>query len=135
MSAYVRAKEAYLREMSARYPAHLVPIPRSEWPTAREWASLPVEVWRSRQFLVMLYDQDGYERLSVCRAALAPGGADWAEGISWEDLQQVKAECGRWDCWVVEVFPPDAQIVNVANMRHLWILKEPPPYGWKEEES
>lgn len=30
-----------------------------------------------------------------------------------------------------EVFPAESDVVNVANMRHLWLLREPPPFGWR----
>ena len=32
----------------------------------------------------------------------------------------------------VEVFPADDQVVNVANMRHLWVLPEPLPFAWEK---
>jgi hypothetical protein len=32
------------------------------------------------------------------------------------------------------VYPPVDEIVNVANMRHLWLLDEAPPYAWRGEQ-
>lgn len=43
---------------------------------------------------------------------------------------RLKAECGRGDKWAVELYPPDEAVVNVANIRHLWLLPEPPAFGW-----
>lgn len=135
MSAYVRAKEAAMREMSARYPAFLVRIPRDEWPVGtNHLTNPPAEVWRSRQFLVMVYEGGEHTRLSVVRVGLAPDGKRFADGISWDELQRLKRECGRGNSWAVEVFPSDDQIVNVSNMRHLWLIPEP-PYGWKDGRS
>lgn len=54
----------------------------------------------------------------------------WADGISWDDLQRVKYEIGRGDQWAVEMFPPDDEVTNVANMRHLWIIATP-SFGWR----
>jgi hypothetical protein len=31
---------------------------------------------------------------------------------------------------MVEVYPPDEAVVNVANIRHLWLLAEAPAYAW-----
>lgn len=135
MSAYVRAKQAYLREMNKRYPAHLVQVPRSEWPiwAGMPGARLPIEVWRSQQHLLMVYLEHGYERLSIVRTALA--GERYAGGISWDDLQRLKRECGRGDRWAVEIYPPEEHLINVQNMRHLWVLDAPPPYGWKKDQE
>ena len=60
-------------------------------------------------------------RLSINRAGLDKGG-EWQQGISWEDMQRLKREAGYGNHDAVEVFPPDDDVVNVANMRHLWIL-------------
>lgn len=31
-----------------------------------------------------------------------------------------------------QIYPDDDNIVNVANMRHLWLLPEPPAFMWRE---
>lgn len=89
----------------------------------------PFEVWRSRDFLVALFDENGNVRVTVNRTH-QPNGIDWADGITWDELEPIKHEIGRGDVWAVELFPADAAVVNVSNMRHLWLLDEPPPYGW-----
>lgn len=101
---------------------------------ARTWKARrkPVEVWRSRDFLVQLYVDGEWTRISVNRTHM-PNGQDYADGITWDDLQRLKAEIGRGDQWAVEVFPADAEVVNDANMRHLWLLAEPPPFAWVAE--
>lgn len=44
----------------------------------------------------------------------------------------MKAEIGRGDLFAVEIFPPDVDIVNIANMRHLWVVPaEMVPFAWK----
>lgn len=108
------------------------------WPEAETRAhrlglnlKLPAfEVWRSRDFLVQLFNEDGHIRVTVNRTHM-PNGKDWADGITWDELQQIKADIGRGDMWAVEVYPPDGDVINVANLRHLWLLDEPPPYGWR----
>lgn len=85
---------------------------------------------RNKDWLIQFFNDDGTTRLSICRARLDPTGKRWADGITWDELQWLKDEAGHGDSWAVEVFPPDDQVVNVANMRHLWVLPERPPYGW-----
>lgn len=121
----------YLELMNQRYGERLARVPEAAWPeAARAHGRPPAEVWRSRDFLVLVYAAPaGCTRLSVLRTRL--DGDRYADGITWDDLQRLKAEVGRGDAWAVEVYPPDAEVVNVQNMRHVFILLEPPPYGWR----
>lgn len=102
----------------------------------REWpGNMPFgleRVLRSRRFLVQVYQPTaGAVRLSVCRTDVS--GGQWLDDITWEDLQAVKAQAGFSAREAVEVFPPDSDLVNVANMRHLWVLPEGErlPFSWK----
>jgi len=72
-------------------------------------------------------------RLSVCRTSL--NGERWQDGISWDDLQRLKRECGYGNADAIEVFPADADVVNVANMRHLWIMAEPIECAWRKPNA
>jgi hypothetical protein len=54
------------------------------------------------------------------------------DGIGWDDLQRLKGEAGYGEYCAVEIYPPDADVVNVANMRHLFILKSPPAMMWRD---
>lgn len=118
------------------YTRALRPVPEGEWPN-REMIGripagrLPLEVWLSRDYLLMVYREGAYQRLSVVRVMTDPTGR-FAGSIPWEDLQRLKRECGRGDSWAVEVYPADADVVNIQNMRHLFLLPEPPAYGWRE---
>jgi hypothetical protein len=110
-------------------------VPESEWPHSPE-AERPQAVWRSRHYLAVVYPVpalNGVEvrRLSVNRVTIRPDG-HWDEGIRWDDLQRLKRETGHGDWYGVEIYPRDRDIVNVANMRHLWLLAEPLALGWFE---
>ena len=83
----------------------------------------PTEVWRSRDFLCQVYEAPGGIRLSFNRTQYASPGR-FSDAITWDELQRLKAECGRGDRLAVEVYPPDDEVVDVANMRHLWIIDE-----------
>lgn len=90
--------------------------------------SEPHGVWRSRDFLCCAYLQGQNLRLSVCRTEIDNRGM-WKEDISWDDLQRIKRECGYGDQWAVEVFPAEEHLVNIASMRHLWVV-DVPPFAW-----
>lgn len=121
---YPRVMDPYIKS------SHLKQVPEEFWPEPREGAARPIEVWLSGRFLAQVYEDQGHLRVSVNR--IKPVGGSWAEGITWDELMRVKREIGRGDAWCVEVFPPDESVVNVANLRHLWVLPEAPAYGWNK---
>ena len=43
---------------------------------------------------------------------------------SWLDLQRIKNEVAGPERVAVEVFPPEAELVDEANFYHLWVLPE-----------
>lgn len=90
-------------------------------------------VWQSRDFLAVLFREGDHRRLTVNRTQFDTRTNRWREGITWDELMSVKSECGFADLWAVEVYPPTAHIVNVAAMRHLWLLDSAPPYAWKRD--
>lgn len=90
----------------------------------------PIKAWRSKDFLASLYVFEEKDRLTVCRAALNDVGG-YEDGITWDELMRVKAQCGYGSRWAVEIYPPDDQVVNVSNMRHLWLLEAAPAFGWR----
>lgn len=129
-----REQRRQLELDNAKLPTTLQPIPEYEWPTYPAGASKkPYAVLRSRLFLVQCYaEHDGISRLSVARTIIEPTTGRWKDGISWEELQDIKRQVGLGDYMAVEIYPADKDIVNVANMRHLWVLRDPLPFGWKK---
>ena len=118
-----------MEEENAKWPLILTSVPKDQWPHSSPKSVIGVQ--RSRNFLVQIYqEKNDILRLSVCRT-LTRGGM-WMENITWDDLQNIKKECGYGDKAAVEIFPPDNQIVNVANMRHIWVLDTPPDFMWKD---
>lgn len=93
----------------------------------------PQRAWRSSRFIACLYVEPGKlgRRLSVCRARLNDHGA-YEDQLTWDELQQIKRECGFGDCDAIELYPRDDDVVNVANMRHLWILDDLSPLTWRD---
>ena len=129
-----KALERETRKRAAGWPSHLVEVPESEWPPWRfADRERPTRLWRSRHYLAQLYTEPAYRgvevrRLSVNRCVLVAGG--WEQGISWDDLQRCKRETGFGDWYGFEIYPRDRDVVNLANMRHIWLLAEPLPIGW-----
>jgi len=125
-----RSQRRQFERDNAKQPIELRKLPRELW------ASNPPPqletVFRSRDFLVQVFTESGgaIARLSVCRTELS--GDRWKDGIEWEELQRIKRECGYGNRDAVEVFPSDADVVNVANMRHLWILEAPASFAWRK---
>lgn len=132
----LKAKRQVLRETNARYPLTMTAVPETEWPQALAdlMESKPVKVWRSRHFLAVLYQEPRKVnlRLSVSRTTLRDDGR-FMDGITWDELQSVKSECGYGDCDAVELYPRDCDVVNVSNMRHLWLLPGLAPFAWRSE--
>ena len=122
-----RKQRRALDAENKKWPETLVSVPRESWPATN---NPPAEVWRSRSFLVQIYQERGAERLSTCRTHTT--GDRWADNITWDELQEIKRQCGRGMKFAVEIFPADNEVVNVANMRHLWILPDAPAFAWRK---
>ena len=134
----IDALRVALAQYNREWPQTMTVVPKD----SPLWKQLPVgdprltnpptDAWRSSKFLACLYIEPGKaaRRLSICRCKIDDAGRLEAN-IAWEDLQQVKSECGFGGLDAVEVYPRDADVVNVANMRHLWLLPEPSALVWR----
>lgn len=122
-----RREAAKLRKANEAYGPELRPVDQSKWPVDR--TGRVESVWRSRDYLVLVYvEEGGMRRLSVLRTEI--DGQRWADGIPWDDLQRLKREAGFGDRDALEVYPRDDDVVNVANMRHLWVMPEGAYVEW-----
>jgi hypothetical protein len=129
-----REMRRQLERDNAKQPAVLEPVPGSLWP-ASTWnmAHPPFEVWRSRFYLVQGFRENGgVIRLSVCKTQVEDDGR-LVDGLAWDELQEIKRQVGYGDAYAIEVYPRDKDIVNVANMRHLWVMPAQLPIGWRRE--
>lgn len=122
-----RRREAQLERDNKSWPLTMTTVPLP-WPYQEGCTVLGV--WRSRSFLAQyVKEQSGQFRLSVCRTSVS--GDCWKDGISWEELQTIKSQCGLGNLRMVEVYPQDDGVVNVANMRHLFCTPEVNCIGWR----
>lgn len=124
------ADRRLMAKENAKWPLYLKPVPRELWPGV--YPGL-LEVWRSKGFLVQICaEKNGYFRMSAHRTMT--NGDDWIALITWDELMRLKRECGRGDLDALELFPADADVVNVANIRHLFFPPEPVAFKWIEGE-
>lgn len=115
------------------YGEHMGPVPEQEWPIMPGMETEPLMVWESRDYLAVLYQQkaNGWKRLTV--NSVRRNGKSWRDGITWDELQRIKNECLGPETWCVENYPSDSKLVDVSNMRHLFVLDEPPEFRFPEK--
>lgn len=109
----------------------LTPIPRDEWPIM---SPEPISCWVSKRYMVQVYQEPNYHqwslyRMSICRTT-QNGKGQWDDKITWDEIQAIKTELGFGTKFGIEIYPRDDEVVNVANMRHIWLLPIPLDIGW-----
>lgn len=127
-----RNQRRLLKKESRKLPARLTEVPRDLWPYHDGGQ---MQVFRSSEFLVQVFAGPSdavIARLSVVRTRLV--WHDWSDRITWDELQEIKSQCGYFDCDAVEVYPKAADVVHVANMRHLWVLRDEIRFAWRNED-
>lgn len=84
-----------------------------------------LRAWRSQRFLVVLWrEPNGAERLTCSRTSVRTDG-HWIDGVTWDELMALKRQAGYGNSHAIECYPADDEVVNVANMRHLWLVDRP----------
>lgn len=48
---------------------------------------------------------------------------DGTDGITWDELQNLKNKVFGIEAWAFEIYPPESELVNRKNVRHLWQVK------------
>jgi len=126
-----RETRRLMERQAARRPAMLAPVPRDQWPDPKQLDPRRIEVWLSRDYLVQVFQEDnGVLRLSIGRTTMRADGR-WHDGLTWDELQDVKRQIGHGENYAIEVFPRDCDLINVANLRHLWVMPLPLDIGWR----
>lgn len=119
----------HLQQESRKFSEEFTRISDDEIKDVSFMGKKPEACFRNRNFFaaVFLDDCEGqsYCRLTVNRTELFQDG-NWIDKITWDELMAVKRGIGMGDRWMVEVYPKDDEIVNVANMRHLFLVPRPP---------
>lgn len=127
-----REQRRQLDRDNARQPVVMTRVPESTWPVNVAMSpGRPQEVWRSRYFLAQVFKTRDGLRITISRTSVNTSTGRWQDEISWDELMSVKREIGRGSRWAYECYPADANVINVANMRHLWVPDTPPSFGWR----
>lgn len=122
-----RAAILQMERDNKQYPNRLVEVDAPP----HQYSQGLVRTWRSREFVVQEFREElCVMRLSINRTHVHPSTMDWVDGITWDELQALKAQAGYGSFEAVEVYPPDGSVVNVASIRHLWILEARMPFSW-----
>lgn len=124
-----------LRERIKTLPDELTEVSRSEWGRVALLPNAPDAVFHSKKYLVQVFvESETTIRLSINRVTVNARG-DWNDRLTWDELQAIKRDCGFGEALAVEIYPPDRDVVNVANMRHLWVTTRPLGFGWSKKQG
>lgn len=128
------------REMireAAKFPDHMQEIPYDEWPEhIKNYGGelKPIGAWRSKKFFAQIVEEpNGAIRISINRARFNDK-YDYDDGITWDELFAIKNQIGFADKDCIEIYPAAHDLVNVANIRHLFVLDTPHPYNWRAQK-
>lgn len=127
----IAASRRELRRQNQKLTPIFVEIPEHQWPQVPLERGIRIRLLRNNRFLVQVFEEPTGFRLSILRTELQFDG-DWMDGITWDELFNIKNDCGYGNYDAVEIYPRKEDLVYVANIRHLWVMKEPLPFGWRK---
>ena len=86
------------------------------------WPSLVSHAMRNAVFSVLVReDYSGVLHLAVASlSGVRP---------SWYEMQRIKSDIAGQDATAVEVYPPQSEVVDGADMFHIWVLPVGLPFG------
>jgi len=88
---------------------------------ARGWLADVTRAHRNKVFSVLERKVDGVTHLAVSSLSeIRP---------TWHEMQRIKDDLAGKEATAVEVYPPHDEIVDGANMFHIWILNDPLPFS------
>lgn len=114
----------YIREFHSQFPDYLV-LATELYPPQKYNNEELKEVWASKNFVVLVFrHNDGSEKINIHRTEVDTKVKRWRGEITWDELMELKRQCGRGDKFAIEIFPQDRNIIDTNNIRHLWILED-----------
>jgi len=113
------AEEARRRANGDWGPWETIPLPNGA-PLGDGWCREIRAVHRNRVFSVLQRPAGDAVHLAVCSlSGIRP---------SWREMQRIKDELAGESATAVEVYPPQREIVDAADMFHIWVV-EPLPFS------
>lgn len=96
-------------------------LPGTRVPGHGGWLDDIRGAWRNRVFTVLERPVEGGLHLAIgSLSGIRP---------TWWEAQRIKNELGGEPAMAVEIYPPQAEVVDAAPMYHLWVLDEPLPFS------
>lgn len=92
------------------------------------WAAYVTTAHRNRVFSVL----DRQAEMGVRHLAVSSLTGDRP---TWPEMQRIKDEIAGRDATAIEVYPPHDQIVDGADMFHIWVLRGRLPFGLHLDDS
>lgn len=74
-----------------------------------------IGAWSNDKIVVGAFKDGDSIRLDIANK-------DLSGVFSWEDLQEIKSQCGYGNYDAVEYYPADIDVINTANIRHLYVF-------------
>lgn len=131
----ISLKRKYLNAQNRNWPVSPIQVCDAEWPKMFAADQSRIAVWRSFDYLIQVFRvRDGLTRLSVNRTELDDQGR-FKDHITWEELMWIKEACGFGDKDAVEVFPRTIDIVNISNLRHIFVFDELQTFVWRIQDK
>lgn len=87
----------------------------------RGWLGEVDHVRRNRVFAVLVRDVGTAIHLAISSLT--------GDRPSWYEMQRIKNELAGEKATAVEVYPPASEVVDEAEMFHLWVLFKPLPFS------
>lgn len=122
--------QKFLAKSNKRYSREFVEIEFGD--ELKNMKNAPIRAFQNNRFLVQLFNENGFLRLSINRTMQDRKG-EWLDKITWDELQNIKDSVGFADYDAIEVYPKKKDIVNVHNLRHLWISYKPLDFVWRSK--
>lgn len=120
-----RALEKVKRQLMASYPDTLEIVPEND--PNLPYSSHPQDIdkiYRSKKYTVIVWNVPAGKKLSIQRNEWDSHTNRYKDNITWDEIQEIKRKCGFGEQNAIEFYPPDSEVINIANVRHIWILPD-----------
>lgn len=119
-----RALEKAHKILISTYPDELTKV--SENDPDIPYSSHPEDItaiYRNKKFTVIVWKQNRYCKyckFTVSRNEWSSKERRYLDNITWDEIMEIKRAIGLGEtqCW--EYFPKDSEVVNEANLRHIF---------------
>ncbi|MEM8976289.1 MAG: hypothetical protein AAGD43_29845 [Pseudomonadota bacterium] len=89
------------------------------------WLGKVDHIKRNKVFSVLISDVGSAIHLAVSSLT--------GDRPSWHEMQRIKNELAGERATAVEVYPPQAEVIDEAEMFHIWVLYGPLPFSLNPE--